>query len=183
MAADAVPQEQLLVSETTVLETLATREAEWTQRKLAQHTGYSIGLINTILKKLSRTGYIKIANLNSRRLQYLLTPQGLAATSRVACNYILRTFHDYQRLYVQISDFFQDLSAKGHQNLCVTCEDPELAKLVHVVIRDCGLSSKINFGDCGDHQITKVRLQGATVTGSGPILNMAVVQASDGGES
>lgn len=163
------------------MEALASADTQWTQRQLAQRTGYSIGLVNTVLKKLSRTGYIKIANLDSRRLRYLLTPQGLTATSRVACSYILRTFRDYQQLYLQISGFFQELSAQGYRDFCVSCDTPELKPLLHVVIRDCGMASHVMLNDCTDGGMTRVHLKGATVTGAGPVLDMKLIMPTDGG--
>lgn len=167
----------LLLSESTVLETLASDPIQWTQRKLAQRTGYSIGLINTIVKKLTQNGYIQIVATDGRRVNYLLTPQGLAAASRVASNYILRTVRDYEQIYVQIFNFFQNLSAQGHQDLCVSYADPELKRLLHVVINDCGVASKLNLHDCADgrSRLTRVHLKGATVTGAGPMLKMTLV--------
>lgn len=179
---EALPQSELLPNETTVLEALACAEVAWTQRKLAHQTGYSIGLINTILKKLSKTGYIKIASIDRRRLQYLLTPQGLATASRIACSYVLRTFRDYQQIYVQISDFFHGLSAQGRQNLCVYCDDPELKNLLHVVVRECGLTSKIILRDTISQSTADVHLKGATRKASGVVLDMALVQRADGGQ-
>ena len=181
MASQVVPQEQLLPSDTIVLETLASADAQWTQRKLAHQTGYSIGLINTILKRLSKTGYIKVATIDRRRLQYLLTPQGLAATSRVAYNYILRTFRDYQQLYVQISNFFQNLSAQGYHDLCVSCDDPELKQLLHVVMNDCGAAAKINLHESENERAIRVHLKGAMVTGVGPRLDMTIISSANGG--
>lgn len=181
MTVQAVPQEQLLPSETTVLEALASVDIQWTQRQLAQRTGYSIGLVNTILKKLSRTGYVKITSINKQRLQYLLTPQGIATASKVACGYILRTFRDYQQLYGQISVFFRDLSSQGHQDLCVYYDNPELKTLLNVVMRDCGLADKIKIHDGDDQCTTKVYLKGAAMTASGPQLNISVSGTTNGG--
>lgn len=180
---EALPNSELLPSETTVLEALASVDVAWTQRKLAHQTGYSIGLINTILKKLSKTGYIKIASIDRRRLQYLLTPQGLATASRIACSYILRTFRDYQQIYLQISNFFQVLSAQGRQDLCVYCDDPELKTLLQVVVRDSGLAAKINLQEATSQGVADVHLRGAARTSAGIVLDMALLPRADGGAS
>lgn len=171
---EALPQGELLPSETSVLETLAFANTSWTQRKLAHRTGYSIGLINTILKKLSKTGYIKITSVNKQRLQYLLTPQGIATASKMACNYILRTFQDYQRFYLQISVFFKELSENGHRDLYVCCDDVELRELIQVVIRDSNFASGINFRSASAEGVTTVRLKGAAMTPFGPVLDLAI---------
>jgi len=182
MSQQLAVQDKLLPSEVTVLETLASKDVQWTQRELAHHTGYSIGLINTILKKLSRTGYIKIANVNKRRLQYLLTPQGFVATSKTACKYILRIFRDYRCLYEQVSIFFKDLYEEGYRDLHVSCDDVELCELIQVVIKDVNVASGITFHPAEAKGIPVVRLKGAAVTKAGPILDMAVQsQSYEGG--
>lgn len=171
---------ELLNSESNVLETLASKDASWTQRSLAHHTGYSIGLINTILKKLSKTGYIKIANIDKRRLQYLLTPQGFAAASKVASRYILQTVQDYRQLYQQVTQFFEDLYSKGHRNLYVCCDDAELCNLIQLVIKDSNSVANIKFHSTQSDDVTTIHLRGAIVTPSGPKLDLAV-QSCNGG--
>lgn len=182
MVEPMISQDRLLPSEATVLETLASADTQWTQRALAQRTGYSIGLINTILKKLSNTGYIKIANVNKRRLQYLLTPQGFAVASKVACTYILRTFREYRQLYHQISGFFEQLYIEGHRNLHVCCDDAELQQLIQVVIKESNFVGGIRFHPDSASGVTTVRLKGATVTSLGPMLDLSM-QPCDGGLS
>lgn len=174
MVGEALPQEELLPSETTVLETLASADTSWTQRKLAHQTGYSIGLINTILKKLSKTGFIKITNIDKRRLQYLLTPIGVARASKTACTYVLKTFRDYQSLYLQVSAFFNDLYEQGHRDLYVCCDNKDLCQLIQVVLKDSGLHAILKFHEADAQGVTVVHLKGAAVTAKGPLLDMAI---------
>jgi DNA-binding MarR family transcriptional regulator len=174
MVEQLASDDTLLPSESTVLEALASANTQWTQRELAHKTGYSIGLINTILKKLSKTGYIKVSNINRRRLQYLLTPQGFAVTSKVAYNYIARTFQDYQRLYFQISLFFKELSIQGRRDLYVHCDDADLNNLVQVVMRESASESGIRFHEVPLGGVTTVCLKGATVTPAGPVLDLSL---------
>lgn len=174
MAEQIASDDTLLPSESTVLEALASANIQWTQRELAHKTGYSIGLINTIIKKLSKTGYIKITNVNKQRLQYLLTPQGFAVASKTACKHILRTFQDYQKLYFQISLFLKELYALGHRDLCVYCEDSDLNKLARLVIRELAPETGIRFHEMPVGGVTTVCLKGATVTPSGPILDLSM---------
>ena len=53
------------------------------QRALADRLGVALGLTNLLLKRLAKKGYIKIVEFPTKpaarkRLQYLLTPQGIA---------------------------------------------------------------------------------------------------------
>ena len=72
------------------------------QRELSRATGVSLGLINILLKKFLRTGYMQVSQLNKRKLEYVLTPQGFLAVTRKTYQYANRTIRDYQHLYSQL---------------------------------------------------------------------------------
>lgn len=166
----------LLHSETAVLEAVAASASSVTQRELAQRTGYSIGLINAILKKLAKTGYIKIANLNKRRLQYLLTPTGLAATSRQSYLYVLKTFRDYHSLSSQIANFFSKLYKEGHRDVCIQC-DAELRHLINMVIKG---QEEVKIQENPGPGIAVVQLQSVRLTSEGPMLEISIANDSKG---
>lgn len=46
------------------------------QRKIAESTGFSLGMTNILLKRLVQKGYIKVVAMNGRTLRYILTPRG-----------------------------------------------------------------------------------------------------------
>jgi DNA-binding MarR family transcriptional regulator len=75
------------------------------QRDVASHSGLSLGLVNLIVKRLIRTGHIKMSGLNSRKVQYILTPKGLVAKAKRTYLYMMstvRTFFEYQRRMEQL---------------------------------------------------------------------------------
>jgi DNA-binding MarR family transcriptional regulator len=49
-----------------------------TQADLAGRLGVAIGSVNWYLKRMINKGYIKVRQMQRRRLRYLITPQGLA---------------------------------------------------------------------------------------------------------
>ena len=49
-----------------------------TQADLAEDLGVAVGTINFALQRLVKKGYIHAKQLQRRRLQYILTPTGLA---------------------------------------------------------------------------------------------------------
>src|SRR5947199_10692339 len=59
-----------------------------TQRTLAGKLGIALGLTNLYLKRLVRKGYIKCVNVQSNRLQYLLTPKGIAEKTRLTYEFM-----------------------------------------------------------------------------------------------
>src|SRR5437016_12997620 len=83
--------------ELTVLEAVAGNR-HITQRSLAAKLGIALGLTNIYLKRLIRKGYIKCINVQSNRLLYLITPQGITEKTRLTYE-----FMDYSlQLYRQV---------------------------------------------------------------------------------
>jgi Mn-dependent DtxR family transcriptional regulator len=61
------------------------------QRDLAQVAGTSLGMTNSILKRLAKKGWITIKKINSRNIQYAITLDGLNEIIRRSYRYFKRT--------------------------------------------------------------------------------------------
>lgn len=81
-------------SEYQILAHLA-RTDQTSQRKIAMGNGLSVGTVNLLLKKMVRKGLVKLERINGRTLRYVLTPQGMAEKTRLACQYLKVS---YQRI-------------------------------------------------------------------------------------
>ena len=64
------------------------------QRDLATTTGTSLGMTNAILKRLTQKGWITIKKLNSRNIQYAITPDGINEIARRSYRYFKRTIRN-----------------------------------------------------------------------------------------
>jgi predicted transcriptional regulator len=64
------------------------------QRTLAQMAGTSLGMTNSILKRLTRKGWITIKKLNSRNIQYAVTLEGMNEIIRRSYGYFKRTIRN-----------------------------------------------------------------------------------------
>jgi predicted transcriptional regulator len=64
------------------------------QRDLAQMAGTSLGMSNSILKRLARKGWITIKKLNSRNIQYAVTLEGMNEIIRRSYGYFKRTIRN-----------------------------------------------------------------------------------------
>jgi DNA-binding MarR family transcriptional regulator len=156
-----------------VLETLANGDFQSGQRHIARKTGYSIGLINAILKKLTKTGYVKAANLNKRQIQYLLTPRGLATASRQACTYLVRTVREYRQLQMQIESFFANLCKAGPQ--CVFVDgDEELKGLIRAFVQSSSLLSDISLVPNHSVDAVSVDVERILITSEGPKIDLSI---------
>lgn len=61
------------------------------QRDLAAAAGASLGMTNTILKRLAQKGMIAVRKLNSRNVHYAITPDGVNEIARRSYRYFKRT--------------------------------------------------------------------------------------------
>lgn len=64
------------------------------QRDLAHITGTSLGMTNAILKRLTQKGWITIKKINSRNIQYAITPDGVNEIARRSYRYFKRTIRN-----------------------------------------------------------------------------------------
>lgn len=77
-----------------------------TQREFAKELGFSLGKFNYCIKALQQKGYIKIKNFkkNPKKTNYLyiLTPQGIAAKTKLTINFMKRKMQEYDELKKEI---------------------------------------------------------------------------------
>jgi len=101
------------------------------QRELAQSAGYSLGLVNLALKRLIRTGHIKIAQLDKRKIEYNLTPKGMMEKAQRSYQYLsttMKTFLEYRR---RLEQLFERLGQDGHHDFAILGEG-EIISLVEM---------------------------------------------------
>jgi EPS-associated MarR family transcriptional regulator len=85
---------------------------EYTQRKLSQEMGVSLGKINYCMKKLTEKGWVKLTNFshNSNKVGYiyLLTPKGIEQKARLTVAFLKIKMAEYEMLKEEISKLKQD---------------------------------------------------------------------------
>ncbi len=73
-----------------------------TQRSIASKAGISLGLTNIIIKRLIKKGFVKIKNMNKKRILYHLTPKAIIEKSYRTYNYFERTMKDIVQIREKI---------------------------------------------------------------------------------
>jgi DNA-binding MarR family transcriptional regulator len=116
-----------------VLEILAAGR-ELSQREVAQQSGLSLGMVNLILKRLITTGYIKASNLNQKKIEYILTPKGLAEKMARSYAYFVRAYRAFQESQSRVETLLNPLLKKGHRKFVIV-GDGEIAKLVEMILK------------------------------------------------
>ncbi|MCK5082590.1 MAG: winged helix-turn-helix transcriptional regulator, partial [Candidatus Omnitrophica bacterium] len=61
------------------------------QRDLSRQMDLSLGLTNMLIRRLVTKGFIRISQLNQRKVKYVLTPKGFAEKMRKSVKYTFKT--------------------------------------------------------------------------------------------
>lgn len=94
---DSSPDPSAIISddaELAILESIYAsqrRSQDVTQRDLAAAAGLSLGMTNALLRRFSDKGWVLLKRLNSRNIQYALTPEGVNEIAHRTYRYFRRT--------------------------------------------------------------------------------------------
>lgn len=125
---------ELSEKELQLLNLLAAQEPS-SQREVASASGLSLGFVNSVIKRLATTGYIKIQNLSSRKMRYLVTPKGLAETGRQSYDYIRRTIQTFNACLERVRAII-DREIEGGARRFTVVGTGEVADLVEIHLRE-----------------------------------------------
>jgi len=109
------------------------------QRELSRLLDLSLGQTNMLIKRLVTKGYIKISQLNKRKVQYLLTPQGFAEKMKKSIKYTLKTINSLSLIKEKIKKLILEVYEKGERKFIVLGKS-DLAMMVDMVIKEMNLS-------------------------------------------
>ena len=83
------------------------------QRELAQNTRTSLGLTNSILKRLAQKGWITVKKINSRNIRYAITLEGLDEIFHRSYRYFKRTINNVVYYKDSIDEFIKNANQNG----------------------------------------------------------------------
>ncbi|OGA33447.1 MAG: hypothetical protein A3G80_00300 [Betaproteobacteria bacterium RIFCSPLOWO2_12_FULL_62_13b] len=115
-----------------------------TQRDLSKRLGVALGLTNLYLKRLTSRGYIKIINIKANRLQYLLTPKGIAEKSRLTYTYVSYTLRMYREARESLRTALSHLAEDGHKRIAFFGTG-EAAEVAYLCLKENGLELSAVF--------------------------------------
>jgi len=127
------------------------------QRELSNKFGIALGLTNACLKRMARRGWIRIMNLDHRRIGYYLTPKGLAEKTKLTLRLISWTVKHYGTLKDRIAVRLIEMQEVGVERVVFygVSDEMEIAfvtlqgvniKLVGIVEDDERFKPQIIFG-------------------------------------
>lgn len=127
----------------TVLEAIE-RDQRITQRSLATKLGIALGLTNIYLRRLIRKGYVKCVNVQSNRLLYLLTPQGLTEKSRLTYEFMDYSLHLYKEVRIHLRNILQPFAGDPTIKIALYGTG-EAAELAYLSLKEVGIEPAAVF--------------------------------------
>lgn len=101
--------EQLYLSQSTV-EVL-------TQRDFAGTTGLSVGMVNAMLNRFVRRGWVTLTRLSGKKIRYGLTPCGANEVVQRSVEYLKSTVRNALLYQKRVERYVHDLAEKGYTEL------------------------------------------------------------------
>jgi len=101
--------------ELEILERISRSKTTIRQRDLARIIGLSLGMTNSILKRLAKKGLLKIKKVNNRNIQYVVSPKGMEAIAGRSYRYFKRTIKNVVYYKEAIDRIIQEAADRGHR--------------------------------------------------------------------
>lgn len=113
------------------------------QRDLSRHLDLSLGLTNMLLRRLVVKGYIRIRQLNNRKVEYMLTPKGFAEKMRKSIKYTVKTINSIGMIRARLKETLSSLYEKGDRKFVILGQS-DLAVLVEGVLKEVGEGNEVS---------------------------------------
>lgn len=123
--------------ELKILEHIETNP-DLTQADLAEALGVAVGTVNFALQRLIKKGYIRAKQLQRRRLQYLLTPAGLALRAKLAMDSLHYGMRLYRETRARAKALIAQAQKQGHHELALEGEG-DLADIARLTCLEMGV--------------------------------------------
>jgi DNA-binding MarR family transcriptional regulator len=105
------------------------------QRELSKKLNVSLGLVNLFVKRLANKGYLKVTTIPRNRMQYILTPKGMAEKTQLTAEYIHHSFKFYRDTRTKIRNLLKSL-AKQKVKTILFLGVTELAEIAYVLLKE-----------------------------------------------
>lgn len=109
-----------------------------TQSNLSDRLGIAVGSVNWYIKRLIQRGWIKVSHLDRTRLQYDLTPDGMAVFSQRALNYARDSLKVYGDFRNKAKSFVGEIQQKGITQAYIQGDD-ELVDILRLTCIEAGI--------------------------------------------
>ena len=103
--------------ELKILEKIHQNEDSIRQRDLAKIAGLSLGMTNSILKRLIEKGFITVKKVNNRNIKYAVSPLGIEEISKRSFKYFKRTIKNVVVYRDAVEDVLSTVKDMGYKTV------------------------------------------------------------------
>ena len=125
------------IRELAILEKLENN-GHLTQRDLSKEVGIALGLVNHLLKKMVKKGWIKIKNIDAKKIRYLITPEGAMEKSSLLYKRVESTIHFYLDAKRVIKEKVEHLKDDGVKSVSIYGIN-HISEVLFIVLKELGL--------------------------------------------
>jgi len=125
------------IRELAILEKLENN-GHLTQRDLSKEVGIALGLVNHLLKKMVKKGWIKIKNIDAKKIRYLITPEGAMEKSSLLYKRVESTIHFYLDAKRVIKEKVEHLKGDGVKSVSIYGIN-HISEVLFIVLKELGL--------------------------------------------
>ena len=104
------------------------------QRELAVRTDLSLGMMNAVLKRFVKKGWVMANRLSAKKICYMLTPEGIKAVTERTASYMRRTFAAVRQYSAVIEAQIAAYKEHGYTGVML-CGESDAAFLFEYVCR------------------------------------------------
>jgi len=102
--------------ELILLQYIENTQSNCAQREASKAIGLSLGMTNALIKKLANKGWLLLSRINSRKVIYALTPEGLKEIAKRSLKFVkhsLSSLIDYKERLLNLAKEIQEAGYKG----------------------------------------------------------------------
>jgi len=129
-----------------------------TQSDLATKLDVAVGSVNWYIKRLINKGFIKVRQMERRRLRYLLTPQGVSEKTRLTQQFMQMSLHWYRVTREDSQNYLAEIRQAGYDTVCIKA-DGDLAEIIALTC----LEQKVMVTDGQNPLLPTFRIDGFRV--------------------
>ncbi|MFZ5910110.1 MAG: winged helix-turn-helix transcriptional regulator [Chloroflexota bacterium] len=111
-----------------------------TQANLSSRLGIAVGSVNWYIKRLVNRGWVKVSHLSRTRLQYDLTPEGMAVFAERALQYARDSLGVYKAFRQKARRVAAQLKAEGVTHVSLDGGDDDIMDILRLTCLEAGLS-------------------------------------------
>lgn len=109
--------------------------ANLTQRELSKKLGVSVSTVNVLMNKMIREGLVKMTQVSSKQVLYMLTPIGVMEKAKKTVSYLKVHYEAIYQMKEKLKAILEDLVLQ-HDAILLLMPNDEMSEIIEIVIHE-----------------------------------------------